>query len=337
MMNNKLYEKIKNFIKEYGGTLVFVLILILLVTVKLPYQVEMPGGLIDLGNRVTVDGEEAEIEGSFNMAYVSVAQGRIPYILLSFVIPDWDLVPEEDVKYENETIEESNKRDKLYLEQSIAYATVAAMEASGVEYEVSNKLNYVAYVAEEAETDLKIGDNILEVDGSPLIDTYMIREYVNSKNVGDEIVFTVLRDGKEKKVNGKIYEEDGALYVGISVITTFDIGSDIKVEIETKAAESGPSGGMMMALMTYNSITKQDLTHGKKIVGTGTISLDGTVGAIGGVKYKLMGAVSEKADIFLVPADNYEEALDVKKEKGYNIDIVSVNTLQDAIDYLEGL
>ena len=165
----------------------------------------------------------------------------------------------------------------------------------------------------------------------------MIREYVNSKNVGDEIVFTVLRDGKEKKVNGKIYEEDGALYVGISVITTFDIGSDIKVEIETKAAESGPSGGMMMALMTYNSITKQDLTHGKKIVGTGTISLDGTVGAIGGVKYKLMGAVSEKADIFLVPADNYEEALDVKKEKGYNIDIVSVNTLQDAIDYLEGL
>ena len=92
-----------------------------------------------------------------------------------------------------------------------------------------------------------------------------------------------------------------------------------------------------MALMIYNAVTEQDLTHGKKIVGTGTIALDGTVGAIGGVKYKVMGAASEKADIFLVPADNYEEALDVIEEKGYNMDVVSVSNLKDAINYLEGL
>ena len=58
---------------------------------------------------------------------------------------------------------------------------------------------------------------------------------------------------------------------------------------------------------------------------------------IGGVKYKIMGAEAEKADVFFVPEDNYEEAIAIKEKKRYNINIVSVKNLQDAINYLEGL
>ena len=50
-----------------------------------------------------------------------------------------------------------------------------------------------------------------------------------------------------------------------------------------------------------------------------------------------MGAVKEGAEIFLVPEENYKEAIDVKKEKGYDIEIVSVKTFNDAVNYLEGL
>ena len=57
---------------------------------------------------------------------------------------------------------------------------------------------------------------------------------------------------------------------------------------------------------------------------------------IGGVKYKLMGAVKSKADIFFVPEKNYDEALKVKNEKNYNIDLVMVKTLGEAINYLKG-
>ena len=71
-------------------------------------------------------------------------------------------------------------------------------------------------------------------------------------------------------------------------------------------------------------------------MGTGTIDEYGNVGEIGGVKYKLMGAVKDKADVFLVPKDNYEEAMEVKEEKDYDIEIVSVEKLVDAINYLEG-
>ena len=336
-MFNKIYENVKEFILSNFSFIIFLIIIIVCTFVKLPYQVEMPGGTIDLSNRVKVNGEKVEVDGTFNMAYVSVVQGSIPYLLLGAILPDWDVVKSSDVTYEGETIEEANKRDRLYLEQSKDYAIVTAMDAAGLDYEITDRINYVAYISTEADTTLKIGDDIISCDGTEVMDIQSVKSIINSKNAGDEISFVVLRDGKEKEATAKIYEEDDSLYVGISSITTVDIKSDIDVEINTKLSESGPSGGMMMALMTYNALTKQDLTHGKNIVGTGTINLDGTVGEIGGVKYKLMGAVRKNADVLLVPEGNYEEAMKVKKDKGYDIDIVSVKTLSDAINYLEGL
>lgn len=330
-----IFVKIGKFIKNNIVFCLVILGLVLLTVIRLPYDVEMPGGTIDLGNRVKVNGQSVSIKGSFNMAYVSVVQGSIPHILAGLIIPDWEVVPQSETMYENETVEDSNKRDKLLLEQSKDYAIVTAMQAAGIEFEIENKVNYVAYISMEANTDIKIGDNILKCNGEDVIDLNYFREIVNASEVGEVLNFVVVRDGKEVNATAKVYEEDGSKYVGLSVLTTFDINSDTNVEIDSKSSESGPSGGMMMALMVYNAITKQDLTNGMKVVGTGTIELDGKVGEIGGVKYKLMGAVKNKADVFLVPEENYEEAIKVKEEKKYDIDIVKVGTLQDAIDYLE--
>lgn len=330
-----IFSKIGGFIKNNLLFCIVIFILVLFTVIRLPYDVEMPGGTIDLGNRVKVNGESVNIEGSFNMAYVSVVQGSIPYIIAGLVVPDWDIVPQSETMYENETVEDSNKRDKLLLEQSKDYAIVNALQAADIEYEIDNKINYVAYISEKAKTTIKIGDNILKCNGEDVIDLNYFKEIVNSSEVGDTLDFIVKRDNKEVETTAVVYEEDGEKYVGLSVMTTFDIKSDLNVEIDSKSSESGPSGGMMMALMVYNAITKQDLTHGMKVVGTGTIELDGKVGEIGGVKYKLMGAVKDKADVFLVPEENYEEAMKVKKDKNYDIDIVKVGTLQDAIDYLE--
>ena len=335
-MFNKIYEYIKNFMK--GNFLFFILLILIVCTfIRIPYEVNMPGGLINLGNRVTVDGKEASIEGSFNMAYVSVVQGSLPWVALGLVMPDWDVVPESDTTYENETIEDANKRSKLYLEQSKGYATAVAMDAAGIPYEISNRLNYVAFVDTKAKTTLKVGDNIISINDEEIYDINVLSDRIQDIKVGEKVNFIVERDKKEVKATAVVYEEDNKHYVGISAITTFDLESDLDVKIKSKTTESGPSGGLMMTLMVYNAITKQDLTHGKKIVGTGTINLDGSVGEIGGVKYKLMGAVKEDADIFLVPAGNYKEAIDVKKEKGYNIEVVSVETFKDAVNYLEGV
>ena len=336
-MSNNIYEKIKRYIKNNWLFLLIVFLFVSNFFIKIPYEVEMPGGIIDLSDRVLVDGEKLDIKGSFNMAYVSMVEGSIPYTLIGLINPDWEVVSTKDIVLENETIEESRKRDKIYLEQSKNSATIAALEAAKIPYEIKNKITQVIYIASEADTDIEIGDYILKCDDIEVDDVSQVKSIINSKNKGDKISFTIKRDNKELVKEATIFEEDGELFAGISIATTFDIDCDKNIEIKSRASESGPSGGLMMSLMIYNALTNQDLTKGKKVVGTGTISTDGLVGEIGGVKYKVMGAFKNKADIFLAPEENYEEAVAVKNEKNYDIDIVKVTKLQDAIDYLEGL
>lgn len=335
-MFNKIYSFLKEFIKDNWKTLIICFIIILINVIKLPYEVEMPGGIIKLNDRVTIDGKQTEIEGSYNMAYVSVVEGNITYILLGLIIPDWDVVPSEDVKYENETTEEAHSRDKLYLEQSISSAKVAALKAANKEFEINNKINYVSHILEGSNNTLKVGDNIIKINGEELFESSDISNIIEQIGPDKEVSITVIRDGKEQEEKAVLYEDNGRTLIGINVITTCEVESNYDIEIDTKKRESGPSGGMMMSLMIYGELTNQDLTKGRKIVGTGTINLDGTVGAIGGVKYKVMGAVKNKADLIIVPKDNYEEAIKVKEEKKYDIEIISVETLEDAIEYLEG-
>ena len=93
----------------------------------------------------------------------------------------------------------------------------------------------------------------------------------------------------------------------------------------------------MMSLAIYNQLVKEDITGGKKIVGTGTIDISGNVGEIGGVKYKLIGAVKDDADIFICPEENYSEAIEVALDKEYDITIISASTFNEAIKKLEEL
>ena len=90
-----------------------------------------------------------------------------------------------------------------------------------------------------------------------------------------------------------------------------------------------------MALAIYDNLVSDDLTSGDKIIGTGTIDKDGNVGEIGGVKYKLIGAVNNKAKVFLCPKENYQEAISIASSKNYDIIIKSVETLDEAVSYLK--
>jgi PDZ domain-containing protein len=65
----------------------------------------------------------------------------------------------------------------------------------------------------------------------------------------------------------------------------------------------------MFALGIVDTVTPGDLTGGKHIAGTGTISPDGTVGPIGGIRQKMLGARAGGATLFLAPADNCDEVV----------------------------
>ena len=55
------------------------------------------------------------------------------------------------------------------------------------------------------------------------------------------------------------------------------------------------------------------------------------------INVEIKGAVNSKADIFLIPKDNYEEALELKQKNNYKIEIISIETIDQALEYLNQL
>lgn len=335
-MRKNLLHKIKAFWVENYKFLLAIVLIFALFMIELPYKIYAPGGMVDLSERVSVE-EGQEYDGTLGMAYVSMVKGSIPYLLLSYVIPDWDIVPESELKYDNETMEEKIEADKISTEQSIDSAIIAAYRLAGKEIEIESENVHITYIDEQANTDLEILDVVKSVNGVEVKSTEELKSLIQNYEAGEEVKFLVERNGEEKECHATLYDTDDGVKAGVALTVTYNYQEEPEASITMKQSESGPSGGLMMSLAIYNSLVDEDITKGKTVVGTGTIDIDGNVGAIGGVKYKLIGAVKNKADVFLVPKDNYEEAIEVKNEKGYDITILSVDTLSDAIESLESL
>lgn len=332
-MLNKIYEKVKLFILENIRFLICLIGIVFLFTFELPYVVYTPGGLVNLNDRITVSDGYTK-DGSLNMSYVSMRKGTIPSILLSFVIPNWDLKKNEDVTVSDESISELLKLEKIYMESSVNNATILAYEKAGKKINITKQINNVTYIADFAKTDIKLEDELISADGEKIESIDDLKMIVNSKNIQDKINIKVKRDGKEKECYAFVVDVSGDKKIGIGFLNTYEYETDPEVKVKTKATESGSSGGLMLTLAIYNDLVHDDLTRGRKVVGTGTIALDGTVGAIDGVKYKMLGAAKNKADIFLCPEENYEEALKVKDKFNLKLTVKSVKTFDEAVDYL---
>ena len=146
----------------------------------------------------------------------------------------------------------------------------------------------------------------------------------------------IIDNKKEYDREAKVIELDDSKKIGLIIDEVITYKTSKNIKFNFKNSEGGPSGGFMMSLALYDYLIEEDLSKGLKISGTGTIDIDGNVGTIGGVKYKLKGAVTNNSDIFFVPSgENYEEAIKLKEKYNYKIDIVGVSTLDDAIKYLE--
>ena len=177
----------------------------------------------------------------------------------------------------------------------------------------------------------------MEIDGNELHSLKELQDYVKEKNAGDIVKITYDRNGKKITEDTELIRLNDEAKVGISLALVSEYRTPYNIEVKTKSGESGPSGGLITALEIYNQITEKDITNGKKIMGTGTIDKDGTVGEIGGVKYKLIGAVKKGAEVFICPEENYEEARKVKEENKYNITILSAHTFDEAIEKLNSI
>lgn len=332
----KIGKSLKKYLKEYYKIILVYILLLALFLIKLPYYISAPGGLINTSDKVSTQ-DNFKLKGTLNMAYVSEIHATIPTLIYAAINDDWDIEKETEVKSENETIEEKYYRSKMLLEEGNDIALLVAYKHSDVDYEITNNKVYVTYIDKIANTNLKIGDQILKVDNQKINNKTELFAYIKSKNIKDNVKIEVLDIKGEKQTRkAKLINLLNEPKIGAVITETFDIKSNKKVNFNFKESESGSSGGLMLTLTIYSHLNKIDLTNGKTIVGTGTIDINGNVGEISGVKYKLIGAVNKGADVFIVPeGENYKEAKKVKKQKGYDIDLVPVETFEETLKYLE--
>ncbi len=335
-MSKKILSNIIEFFQEEYKFLVITILIFATLQFPLNYYVIVGGGVSDVSSRIEVE-EKNKSKGSFNISYVTELEGTVSTVLLSYIIPTWDREDANLYKYEEtESLEDIEFRSDLELTAASSKATYWAYTLANKELkELDSKLFVIANF-KEYKTPLKIGDEILSIDNHSYKTVEEYREYLNTKKEKDTVLVKIKRNNQEKEVESTFYSYKERTILGVSLQGYTEYETNPKVEIQFKRSESGPSGGLITTLEIYNQLTKKDLTKGLKIAGTGTIEEDGTIGTIGGVTYKLLGAEKAKADIFLVPSgQNYKDALKYKKSKKLKIKLIEVKSIEDAIEKLE--
>lgn len=337
-MINKIYVNIKNFIKNNYLVLLFYIVFMAVMLYPLPYYIYTGGGIINVNDKIKVENE-TKSKGTYNMCYVSEINATLPTYFLSKVISTWDLTKKEEVVLsEDETTEELLLRDKIYLEQANQNALLTSLKHANYNYKITNNHLYIIYVDDKETTNLKIGDEIIEIEKNKITNVDDITNSLSNKNIGDKVEIKVMNNNKELSKYAYVKENKNRKILGISLLNIYDIKTDSKINFHFSKSESGPSGGLILSLALYDKLVKEDITKGYKITGTGTIDEKGNVGEIGGVKYKLKGAVDSKADIFIVPnGNNYEECIKLKKKYNYDIKVIGVDTFEEALNELKKL
>lgn len=306
---------------------------------QLDYVILTPGPAIAVGPMITVENPQNHPKSPLFLTTVYSDMDTTPAKLVQAemsgnaeVLPKHDLVPSSmsDKDYNRavlDMMEESKTVAKIVALQKLGYDVQATGEGAIVETMLPGNT---------VEGILKVGDTITAAQGQQVQTANDLVNLVRRQKPGSTILLTVKRgsDSFDVKVPTKESDtEPGIAVVGI-MIETYNFGHNLPVQIDIDSENiGGPSAGLMFTLGIMDAMTPDGLTAGHKVAGTGTVSLDGKVGPIGGVEQKVIGAERAGAEYFLAPKDNYQAA----RSAARNIHVVQVDTVDDAIAFLRTL
>lgn len=311
-----------------------------------PYVTMRPGPVFDTlgkidGTRMITFGDDVRTyptDGRLDFTTVSVTRAESSMSLAGaiegWLDPDVAVVPREFLYPDHQTNEQSSAEGAAQLASSQDASRAAALRAAGLKV---TEVPKVAGVVEDgpAAGRLEVDDLILTVDGRKVSTSASVGELIGAHRPGDEVTIGYRRDGREGTATittKAIGDDEKKARVGITVGSGFEFPIEVENHIGDRVG--GSSAGTMFALAIYDQLTPGALTGGQNVAGTGTISPDGQVGPIGGVRQKMAGAAAAGADVFLVPADNCDEA---SQGDDFGMTLVKVSTLTEAIDAVSTL
>lgn len=319
-----------------AGTLLFVgLLTLVLWNVELPYLAWSAGPVSDAADAIVIDGQPTyDPEGELLMLTVVSQDVNIFEAVIAGFDRDIDLVKKEKVRSPDETDEAYRTRVLAQMDDSQSRAINVALTELGFELIPLDVIVVEIVVGLPADAVLEPGDSINIVNGAEIVRSADVPAALEGLKPGDTVTLGITRDGVEQEVHMVLAAREDDPTAPIMGITVRELtGPPFPVSIEAGNV-GGPSAGMMHTLAIIDTLTPGEMTKGHVIAGTGTIQLDGTVGNIGGVRQKVVGAEAAGAEIIMVPAGNYDEALTADHD---HIEIVPIANLGEALAFLDAL
>ncbi len=257
--------------------------------------------------------------------------------LKGWVDPAVDLVP-RDLLFPPDAFDGDDAGDELQqqgaaqLAESEENAVAAALTYVGepVTYEV-----LVDEVQPDTPADgaLRPGDTLVAIDGNPVPDYRAVQRTMSTVNPGDDVTVEVSRQGQDvTETLTTVQNPDDPDRAFLGVLLGLGFTSPVEVDLQLDNV-GGPSAGLIFSLAIVDSLTREQLTDGRSIAGTGTITPEGRVGPIGGIVQKMFGARDKGATTFLAPRSNCKELAGNEPD---GLEVIAVRTLDQAVDALSG-
>ncbi len=322
-----------------------------------------PGSVEEVPSRVTVSGAEI-FPPTSEVSLVTVRIGERLTIwqrIWAEFESGVDVEPERSFTGDG-TRRELRKLNERRMESSQDTAVVVALEHLG--YEIPRGGVVVVEVASgtPAAEVLEPGDVIVGIEGVTVADLSDLTGVLASLNAGRTVALEVDRvvggsdesvevdrvvggsdesvevdrvvGGSDESVAVELIaapDDPGRAVIGIGARERIAM-DDLPVDITFDSGNiGGPSAGLALTIGIIDLLTPGELTGGKKVAATGTIALDGSVGAIGEVDQKAIAAVRAGVDLLLVPTSNLSEAID---HAGDDMQVVGVASLSEALSAL---
>jgi PDZ domain-containing protein len=315
-----------------GVVLLLVTVVILLTTSSDAYLL-IPDKAHPLAALVAVPGGRDET-GDGGIYYVDVLEKKAS--LLERMFPGLregsTLVDRNEIAPPGYSDQQRIAADRRAMELSQEIASAVALRHLGYKVRFSLDGVSVAEVSPQSNSagKLEAGDVILAVDGQRVYTTTQLRAAVGRHRVGDVLRVAIRRDGKTQRLNIRTTRDKATNrpVLGILAETSPALAVHLPLKVKFNLQNvGGPSAGLAFALQILEE-RGRDVDHGYRVAATGVIEPDGSVGPIGGVKQKTIGARKTHVDVFLVPAgDNYREA----RKYADGLRIIPVKSFQQAL------
>ncbi len=304
--------------------------------IPLPYYLFKPGSVRDTEPLISVSGTEVyPSDGSIGYTTVSLRQATLLRLVQGWLDDDIDVFPRDDV-LGGRDVDENHELNLQMMTDSKEVATFVALDRLG--YDVTMSVGQaVNDVVPDSPADgvIEPGDVITAIDGETFDDPDDLTRLLGDEVPGDLVTVSLqTAPGEEEDVEIALEaspDDPNRAIMGVQLTPiAMDFEFPFDVTIDTGDV-GGPSAGLAFTLALIDDLTPGDLTGGADVAVTGTIQPDGTVGPIGGAGQKAAAVREDGLDLFLVPSDDYEDAV---AHAGDDLEVVAVDTIDEALDAL---